>query len=124
MHCVLFTPSFERSAKAVGLTEDEKFEIASSLAEDPQMGVLIAGTGGARKVRFRKTGKGKSGGYRVITFYATDDVPVFLLDIYDKGEKINLTQAEKNEMRKYLGGIAKDYRASSKAGVTQLSERA
>ena len=48
---------------------------------------MTIGTGGARKVRFAKTGHGKSGGYRVITYYGGDDIPVFLMDVYAKGAR-------------------------------------
>jgi hypothetical protein len=120
MHCVIETPSFRKSAKKINLTEDERFEITTTIAADPLIGDLIPGAGGARKIRFPKEGKGKSAGYRVITYYPADDIPVFLLDIFDKGEKINLSQVEKNELRKYLGGIAEDYRASTKSKVARL----
>ena len=62
----------------------------------------MPGTGGARKVRFAGRAKGKSGGYRVITFYAADDIPVFLLDIYGKDAQANLSKAQRNELRKTL----------------------
>jgi hypothetical protein len=48
---------------------------------------LIPGTGGARKVRFAGRGKGKSGGYRVITFYSGPEVPVFLITLFAKGRR-------------------------------------
>jgi hypothetical protein len=70
----------------------------------------MPGTGGARKMRFAAKGKGKSGGYRVITFYSGVEMPVFLLDIYAKGEKIDLTQDEKNTLRQILRHIADAYR--------------
>jgi hypothetical protein len=66
--------------------------------------------GGARKVRIAGRGKGKSGGYRVITFYAGVRFPVFLLALYAKGERANLTKAERNELRSILGSIVETYR--------------
>lgn len=95
-----------------------------AISEDPMIGDLIPGTGGARKFRYGGKGKGKSGGYRVITYYAADDVPVFLLDLYAKGEKINLTQAERNELKAILGSLANDWRESVKKVVADLPERA
>jgi hypothetical protein len=62
----------------------------------------MPGTGGARKVRFAAKGKGKSGGVRVITFYSGQEIPVFLLNVFAKNEKIDLTAAERNEMKKIL----------------------
>lgn len=70
----------------------------------------MAGTGGARKLRFAAKGKGKSGGARIITFYSGVDVPVFLLNVFSKGDKVNLTMAERNELKKILGSVARAYR--------------
>jgi len=46
----------------------------------------------------------------VITFYAGQDIPVFLLAVFAKGDKVDLTQAERNELRGELAGLASDYR--------------
>jgi hypothetical protein len=124
MHCVLETPSFASSAKSIGLSDDERYEIWSEIANDPHKGDLMKGTGGARKVRFGGKGKGKRSAYRVVTYYAAEDIPVFLLDIYTKGERIDLSQAERNGLKKILGGIASDYRKSTRAKVTELREKA
>jgi DNA-binding transcriptional regulator YiaG len=67
---------------------------------------MIPGIGGARKIRFAGRGKGKSGGYRVVTFYTGRDLPLFLLSVFGKGEKIDLTQAERNALRKELAALA------------------
>jgi hypothetical protein len=110
MHTVVETPVFIRSARKAGVTEEELEHITTFLAQTPEAGDEMPGTGGARKMRFAAKGKGKSGGYRVITFYSGVDMPVFLLDIYAKGEKIDLTQDEKNTLRKILRHIAEAYR--------------
>ena len=73
-------------------------------------GDLIQGTGRARKVRFAGRGKGKSGGYRVITFYAGARLPVFLLALYAKGDRADLSKAERNELRLILGSIVETFR--------------
>lgn len=73
-------------------------------------GDVIPGTGGARKVRFAGRGKGASGGYRVITFYTGPDLPVFLITLFGKGERVDLTQAERNAIKRELAGLAEDYR--------------
>jgi hypothetical protein len=114
MHGVLFTPTFERHARDAGLDEDEIIAIASWLAENPHAGDLMQGAGGARKVRFAREGKGKSGGYRTIHYYGGDDVPLFLLALIDKGARGNLSIAERNELAKLLPRIGKAYRESVK----------
>jgi hypothetical protein len=70
----------------------------------------MEGTGGARKVRWGAREKGKSGGARVITFYAGPMLPLFLLGVFGKGEKANLSKAERNELRKILSALAAAYR--------------
>lgn len=110
MHVVVESPQFAVDAKASGLDDADVRRIVDRLAEWPAAGNLIPGTGGARKVRFAGRAKGKSGGYRVISFYSGPDLPVFLLTVFGKGEKINLTQAERNALRKELAGLADDYR--------------
>lgn len=124
MQAVLETDTFSNSAKTIGLTESERHEIATRIGDNPKIGDLIKGTGGARKMRFPRQGRGKSSGYRVITYFAGEDVPVFLLDVYAKGERIDLTQAERNELRKHQRGIAEDYRAAMQSRASRISEKA
>lgn len=121
MHCVLETPTFARQASRVGLTEDERHEIATLLSEEPTRGSLIPGTGGARKFRYAKRGSGKRAGYRIISYFAADDVPVFLLDVLDKGDRLNLSQNEKNDLKAQLGRIADDYRRAKKEKIRTFS---
>jgi hypothetical protein len=111
VHTVLTTPYFDREADRVGLTSEELTEIVSTIAADPLAGDLMQGTGGARKLRHAGRGFGKSGGYRTIHYFGGDDVPVFLLSIYGKGEKGNLSKQERNELAKLLPTIADSYRA-------------
>jgi hypothetical protein len=68
------------------------------IALDPECGVLIQGTGGIRKARFAVGGKGKSGGVRVIYYYHSESIPVFLLDVFAKNEKANMTKKEMNAL--------------------------
>ncbi len=110
LQSVVETQDYLRDADRAGLTADERALILLKLARDPDAGVEIPGTGGARKLRFAGRGKGKSGGYRVITFYAGRDIPVFLLNVFAKGDKIDLTAAERNELRRELAGLVSDYR--------------
>jgi hypothetical protein len=109
LQTVVETPEFVDSVKRV-LTEAERAALIDHLAAHPTAGNLIQGTGGARKLRWGAKGKGKSGGARAITFYAGPDVPVFLLAIFGKGDKANLSNAERNELRDLLARIAAAYR--------------
>lgn len=122
MFCVVQTPDFVTAAKNLKLSETEVQNIVNTVSADPLIGELIKGTGGARKWRVPARNRGKRSGYRVISFYAGDDIPVFLLDIYAKGERIDLTQAERNELRNILGGIAEDYRANQRSKIARIAE--
>jgi hypothetical protein len=60
----------------------------------------MSGTGGFRMERFARPGKGKRGGVRVISFYHGKDYPVFLITVFGKGDKDNLTKEERNALAK------------------------
>ena len=117
MQTVIETPAYLSDAKALSLTEIERAIIVDYIAHHPSAGEVMPGTGGARKVRFGGCGKGKSGGYRVITFYAGEDIPVFLLNIFAKGEKVNVTKAEQNELRAILAHVVAAYRGGVRTYV-------
>ena len=110
VHSVVETPTFLADAKQAGMDAHERSALVSLLAESPDAGDIMAGTGGARKLRFKRPGTGKSGGYRIIFYYAGLDVPIFLLNVFTKGERANLSKAEQNALRVILGGIAEQYR--------------
>jgi len=120
VHAVLETPTFLRDVARSGMSEDEHDRIVHLLAANPMRGDVIPGTGGARKVRLAGRGKGKSGGYRVVSYFAAADVPVLLLALIDKGERADLAQAERNALRRELQGFAHDYRAGVKARISEL----
>lgn len=121
MQTVIQTPTFIADAKAAGVTDDEMSAIAATVAADPLTGDVIPGTGGARKVRIGGKGKGKSGGYRIITFYAAEDVPVFLLALVSKGQRADISQADRNALRIVLGTLADAYREGVTGKVRAMS---
>jgi hypothetical protein len=99
---VVETAEFQRRARAI-MSEAERLELIDFVARNPMTGVSIGG--GVRKFRFARDGAGKSGGYRVIHFFSPDDgTPVFLITIFAKNEKANLTKTE-TEAVKALGEV-------------------
>lgn len=106
---VLETPSFLRDA-AAALTDEERTEAISFLAANPEAGDIMRDTGGARKLRWRAKGRGKRGGVRVIYYYHNESLPLFLLNVFAKNEKPNLTKAERNEMKTLLPRLIAGYR--------------
>lgn len=103
--------SFRESAKFTEhleelLSEDEYSELQWELLENPTGGKVIKGSGGIRKVRWSAKGRGKRGGARVIYYFALDKNTFFMLDIYVKNEKTDLTEFElkslKNLVKEWL----------------------
>lgn len=109
MHAVCETHAFRRAASEAGLTPDEVVKIVDYLAANPTAGEEMPGTGGCRKVRFAGRGKGKSGGYRTVTFYTGETMPVFLITVFAKGERSNLSMRERNSLREITRQIASEY---------------
>lgn len=98
MHAVIETNAYLKAADDAGMDEEERGAVVDLIAADPKAGAIMPGCGGARKLRVRKPGTGKSGGYRVITYFGGIETPVFLLTVFGKGEKDNLTKAERNAL--------------------------
>jgi hypothetical protein len=76
------------------LDDDDYRGLQGHLIERPDAGAVIQGSGGVRKVRWAARGKGKSGGVRVIYYWQRADEQIFLLTLYGKGEKEDLSAAE------------------------------
>jgi len=93
------TGAFQRKARRL-LSENEKAELLTYLAMHPNAGVIIQGTGGIRKLRWAREGMGKSGGVRVIYYFNNLGMPLYLLTVFGKSEKSDLTLEEKNVLSK------------------------
>ena len=106
---VIETPGFIRDASAA-LTDEELSEVIRFLAANPDAGDIMPETGGGRKLRWRAQGRGKRGGVRVIYYYHSDSLPLFLLNVFAKNEKASLTKAERNEMKNLLPRLVAGYR--------------
>ena len=91
-------------------------DLRVELALDPEKGDKIPGTGGIRKLRvgIEAKGKGKRGGARVIYYYHSDDLPLALLAVYAKGEKIDLTADDKKELRQLVKDYVAEHRKKSR----------
>jgi len=120
LHTVLTTPEFHANAERAGVTQEELNEFITWLAQNPQGGVVVPGAGGARKVRFRAKGRGKSGSYRTYHYFGGDDLPVFLLNVFAKSKQSDLSAKAKAVLADRLPQIAKAYRASVKTRVVQM----
>ncbi|HMD85175.1 MAG TPA: type II toxin-antitoxin system RelE/ParE family toxin [Terriglobia bacterium] len=105
---VVETPTYLAIANKL-LSEEERADIVAMLAANPECGNLIRGTGGFRKVRVARKGMGKSGGARVVYIWRNPRFPVFLITVFAKNQKENLSMAERNALRKRANSIFETY---------------
>ena len=101
MITVAETGEFINKAKKL-LSDRERQELVSYLSVHPASGKVMEGTGGIRKLRWARQGMGKSGGVRVIYYFHNDGMPLYALTLYGKGEKDNLSAAERNDLSKLV----------------------
>ena len=110
LHTVAETQSFVRDAQDAGVTDEARAAMLDDISANPRGGDEIRGSGGVRKRRFAGRGKGKSGGYRVLTAYFGEDAPVYALALLSKGERANFTAAEVAGFKSVTAEIAKYWR--------------
>ncbi len=103
-------PEFQKKSDKL-LSDSERHSIVNYLAAHPAAGDIMQGTGGIRKLRWAAKGKGKSGGVRIIYYFHNESIPLFLLTLFGKGEKSNLTKTERNELSKFVSLIIENYGA-------------
>lgn len=93
---------FQRRAKAI-MSDQEREAAINYIAANPEAGVSLGG--GLRKVRIPRVGGGKSGGFRTMYVFGGAHMPIFLLTVFAKNEKANLSKSEQSmavEMSKML----------------------
>ena len=97
--------NFDQRAKRADLDESDLAEIIKALLERPNLGPVISGTGGARKVRVKLPGRGKSGGARVIYAVVLRATALALLDVYAKRDQADLSAQERKIIAKLIREI-------------------
>jgi hypothetical protein len=112
MQTIVELQEFQRKASSL-LSEAEKQGVINYLAAHPQTGIVLQGTGGIRKFRWASGNKGKSGGVRVIYYFYNESIPLFLLSVFGKKEKANLSKSERNELAKFTKQLVKNYGESN-----------
>ena len=95
LQTVVELPEFLRRARSI-MSDEDRSALVDYIAANPEAGVSLGG--GLRKVRIARQGGGKSGGYRTIYVFGGVHVPVFLITVFAKNEKDNLTKAEQAEL--------------------------
>lgn len=95
---IIETSMFTRRIKEL-MSDDDYKDFQEALVNRPDMGVIIQGTGGLRKVRWKLEGRGKSGGIRAIYYWVTLDEHIYMLLAYPKNEQDELTAEQKKALK-------------------------
>ncbi|MBP6362945.1 MAG: type II toxin-antitoxin system RelE/ParE family toxin [Novosphingobium sp.] len=95
LQTVVELPEFLRRAKAI-MTDEDRAALVDFMAANPEAGIALGG--GLRKLRFARPGGGKSGGYRTIYVFGGTRIPLFLVTVFAKNEKDNLSKTEQADL--------------------------
>ena len=103
MHTVVETPGFLATARKAGMSDAERGAAVLLVSTNPEAGDFVVGGGGLRKIRVPRHGQGKSGGYRVLTYFMLHESPVYLVAALSKSKQSNF----KPEQIKQLAEMVK-----------------
>ena len=92
------TPVFTNSIREI-MSDEEYRQLQLELAEQPDKGDVVQGTGGIRKIRAKATGRGKQGGSRVIYYWRSAHDQILMLLAYPKNEQTDLTSMQKKALK-------------------------
>lgn len=106
---VVETPEFISRADKL-MSDEQREELIAYLAANPTAGDLVPGAGGVRKLRWRLEGRGKRGGARIIHFFHSTAIPLFLLTAFAKNERADLSQEERNGFRGLTKVLVETYK--------------
>jgi hypothetical protein len=109
MISVAETAAYKRKIASL-LTVDEQENLIFYLAEHPNAGLLIQGTGGLRKLRWAQARRGKSRSIRVIYYFHSERMPLYLLAAFGKNEQANLSQRERNLLAKSVNELVASWK--------------
>ena len=105
---VVETAEFLKHAARL-MSDVDREKLVAFVGANPEAGENIPETGGVRKIRWAREGMGKRGGARVIYYYHSKRLPVFLVTAYTKNRKANLSQAERNTMKRLIPILVAGY---------------
>ena len=107
LQTVVETPAYLAAARGV-LSDALRADVINMVPGNPRAGVALGG--GVRKARIALPGRGKRGGARVVFLFAGEDIPVFLLTVFAKNEKTDLSVEERTVLIRAAKELAADYR--------------
>jgi hypothetical protein len=106
---VVETDQFLKDANLL-MSESKRAQLVAFVGANPEAGEIIPETGGVRKIRWALAGTGKRGGARAIYYFHSERMPVFLLTVYAKNDKANLSNSERNAMKRLVPILVAGYR--------------
>jgi len=110
---IIETSSYKKGLAKIshkGLDRDKlNMDVQDIIEGNPLVGVVIPGGGGVRKFRHQIPGVGKRGGCRVVYYYHDGCCPIYMLDIFAKNEREDLTQAEKAMFAQFVRELKRIY---------------
>lgn len=98
---VVETNVFTRLIKSI-MDDDEYKDLQTILVARPDIGDIIPGSGGLRKVRWKSLNKGKSGGVRVIYYWVVDDHHIRMLYVFEKSDYEDLSKTQLKQLREIV----------------------
>lgn len=101
-------PPFRRYLDSIDNGVSVLRDIQLSLLANPEIGDVIPGTGGLRKMRYGGKGKGKSGGYRITYLHRPEAEKIYLIVLYAKNEQEDLSSSEKKLLKKLVDAIKEE----------------
>ena len=104
----IHTKEFDDKWKSLEISDEELFELQIFLCKNPDAGDVMQETGGIRKIRWALHGKGKRGGIRVVYLDVIIAEKIYLLSVFSKNEKSNLSKAERNDFKAIVSLIKQE----------------
>lgn len=92
------TPTFTKLLLAL-MEDDDYAKLQATLALRPDMGKVIPGSGGIRKARWAGSGRGKRGGLRVIYYWQGAEDIIWMLTVYPKSEREDLSHEQVRQLK-------------------------
>lgn len=96
------TFEFEKNWEQLGFKDEDLRRLELEILKNPRVGSVVRGTGKLRKMRFAFANEGKRGSVRVCYVDFVVQEAIYLITVYPKSEKDNLTKAERNEIKKMI----------------------
>jgi len=104
----IYTKMFDEKWDKLSLSDDDLIPLEEHLLENPKAGIVVKGTNGLRKLRWKLPDSGKSSGIRVAYIDVVVSDKIYILDLFPKNEKDNYTDSERKILKQLVGELKKE----------------